>query len=55
MIDTERVFSDTAEVRLMVRRGATCAQVLQQLMAVEERMKEKGAWQLREEWHGCSE
>lgn len=47
---------DISEVTLLLDEGTTCADALKQL---EEDLRlpfpGKGAWQLEEEWLGCSE
>lgn len=53
---TEGVLPDTCEVVLEVREGATCGEVIKQLAEeyYQQVPSRKGAWQLEEEWQGCS-
>ena len=47
---------DTREVTLLLDEGATCADALRQLKEdLQLPSPGKGAWQLEEEWQGCSE
>lgn len=55
---TGAVLSDTSEVVVQLEReDATCGELLKEVLLASElspSSTRRGAWQLEEDWHGCS-